>query len=293
MSTKSVSLNERWLSAAVLMVVFGFGALFALYMLDQQRRGLPGSVKLSYLPKGEYLKFAALGYRNIVADLLWLKAVQGLSGRQQSREGYLGAYHAADVLTDLDPQFVHAYQYTGTVLGVIAGMPKESVALLEKGVRHNPSVWQLSFFLGYDYYYELGDPINAAKHFQAAALLPGSPPWLAGLAARMSVEGNDPNTAVEFLQRIYSQTQDVEVREGLDQRIREASVERDIRLIEAGIKTFRDKMGKSPETLEDLVRSGILASIPLEPFGGRYEYSHEDGSVKSSNLRERLLVHRR
>lgn len=293
MNMKAMSSNEGWLTAAVLTVVLGFGALCALYMLDQQRHGLPGSAKLSYLPKGEYLKIAVVGYRNIVADLLWLKAVQGLSGRQQTHEGYLGAYHAADVLTDLDPEFVHAYQYTGTVLGVIAGMPRESVELLKKGVRHNPSVWQLSFFLGYDYYYELGDPVNAAKHFQAAALLPGAPPWLAGLAARMSFEANDPNAALEFLQRIYSQTQDEEVKKGLAQRIREAAAERDIRMIERGIKTYREQVGENPETLEDLVRSGIVANIPPEPFGGRYEYSHSDGSVKSSGLQERLRVYRR
>ncbi|HEX9154420.1 MAG TPA: hypothetical protein VF819_02585, partial [Nitrospira sp.] len=125
---------DNWLLMTVLIVMLGGGALSSLYAVDKQRHALAGSAELSYLPKGDYLKVAVLGYRHIAADLLWLKAVQGLSGRQQTREGYLGAYHAADVLTDLDPQFVHAYQYTGTVLGVVAGMAKESVALLTKGV---------------------------------------------------------------------------------------------------------------------------------------------------------------
>lgn len=276
-----------------LVAVLGSGALCALYVLDRQRPTIQSTAALSYLPKGQYLKSAVLGYRQIVADLLWLKVVQGLSGKSQTREEYQGAYHAADVLTDLDPQFVHAYQYTGIVLGVVAGMPGESIALLKKGVQHNPAIWQLSFFLGYNYFYELQDPASAAKHFQAASVLPGAPPWLAGLAARMAVEANDPHAALEFLQRVYLQATDEQMRESLAQRIREVTAERDIRELEKGIISYRDRMGKSPEMLEDLVRSGILIRIPPEPFGGRYELSSVDGSVTSSGLRERLRVYRK
>jgi tetratricopeptide (TPR) repeat protein len=293
MMTRAKVGTDNWLLMTVLIVMLGGGVLSSLYVVDKQRHALAGSAELSYLPKGDYLKVAVLGYRHIAADLLWLKAVQGLSGRQQTREGYLGAYHAADVLTDLDPQFVHAYQYTGTVLGVVAGLVKESVALLTKGVEHNPTVWQLSFFLGYEYYYELRDPASAARYFQAASLLPGAPPWLAGLAARMAVEANDSSAALEFLQRLYLQANDEQVREGLAQRIREVSAERDIRELEKAVGAYRERSGSLPKTLDDLVSAGLLARIPPEPFGGRYELSSTDGSVKSPGLRERVRVYRR
>lgn len=292
MIAKLKTWTDGWLPITGLLVLLGIGVFSSLHALDGQRQSSARPADLSYLPKGQYLKVAVLGYRHIVADLLWLKAVQGLSGRKQTREGYLGSYHAADVLTDLDPGFVHAYQYPGTVLGVIAGMPHESIALLTKGVQHNPSVWQLSFFLGYDYYYELQDPVSAAKHFQSASLLPGAPPWLAGLAARMAVEANNSNAALEFLQRIYLQAEDEEVKEGLAKRIREVTAERDLRALEKAIRSHHDRMGKFPETLDDLVKSGILPGIPPEPFGGRYEYSPADGTVKSSGLQERLRVYR-
>lgn len=281
----------RFRTAAIVMLL-GIGVLLAVHALETQRQAVTGSVALSYLPKGEYLKVAVLGYRQIVADVLWLKAVQGLSGRNQTREGYLGAYYAADVLTDLDPQFVHAYQYTGTILGVIAGMPKESVTLLEKGIRHNPNVWQLSFFLGYNYFYELSDPSSAAKYFREASLSPEAPPWLAGLAVRMAAEANDLGAALEVLQRLYLQAKDEQMREGLAKRIREATAERDIRTLEKAIETYRVQTGKLPKVLDELVQSGILTSIPQEPFGGRYEFSPTDGRVHSAGLPERLRVYR-
>jgi len=284
--------KDSWIPIVLVVGVLGLGAFFSVHTLEKQPHTWGGSAGLSYLPKGEYLKVAVLGYRQIVADALWLKAVQGLSGRQQTREGYLGAYHAADVLTDLDQHFVPAYQYTGTILGVIAGMPKESVALLEKGIRHNPAVWQLSFFLGYDYFYELHDPVSAAKYFRQASLLPDAPYWLAGLAVRMAAEANDLGAALEFLQRLYLQAKDDQVKEGLVTRIREVTAERDIRILEQAVGTYHSRMGKLPKTLDALVISGILKNIPLDPFGGSYQFSPSDGTVRSAGLKERLRVYR-
>lgn len=288
----------RWwtdnpLMIGVLMMALGAGAMGSLYAVERQRQDLGRAVELSYLPKGDYLKVAVVGYRQIAADLLWLKAVQNLAGKTQTRQGYLAAYHAVDVLTDLDPQFVHAYQFTGTILGVWAGLVKESVGILTKGVQHNPTVWELPFFLGYDYYYELHDPATAAQYFRTASMLPGAPAYLPNLAARMTVEAGDPNAALEFLQRLYQQTKDEQLREGLATRIREVIAERDIRVLENGVGVYRGRFGKVPEVLEDLVSVGILAKIPQEPFGKRYELVPSDGSVKSPGLRERLRVHRK
>lgn len=282
-----------WLGTASLIAVLLGGVVGASVGVDKQRQDIGRAVELSYLPKGEYLKVAVVGYRQIAADLIWLKAVQNLAGRSQTRKGYLAAYHAVDVLTELDPHFAHAYQFTGTILSVWARLVNESVAILSKGVQHNPTVWELPFFLGYNYYYELKDPGSAARHFQMASSLPGAPKWLAGLAARMTVEAGDPSAALEFLQRLYMQTKDDQIREGLAIRIREVIVERDAQALENGVKTFRERFGRLPATLEDLVAQGIIPAIPQNPFGERYELNPTDGTVTSPSVRERLRVHRK
>ncbi|MDH5667355.1 MAG: type II secretion system protein GspG [Nitrospira sp.] len=292
MTTTAGTWSDNRILTLAAVALLGLGAVFSVHTLDKQRETIGTSASLSYLPKGEYLKLAVLGYRHIVADAIWLKAVQGLSGRQQTRDGYIGAYHAADVVTDLDPQFIHAYQYTGTVLGVFGGLPEESVALLKKGIHHNPTVWQLSFFLGYDYFYELQDPVSAAKYFRAASLLPDAPDWLAGLAVRMAAEANDLGAALEFLHRLYLQTTDEQMKEGLVRRIREVTAERDIRILEQAVNTYQARMGKLPKTLDELVVSGILTTVPPDPFGGPYQFSPSKGTVWSTGLPERLHVYR-
>ena len=286
------ALTDWFLTWSVLLALGGT-AVGVLTMVDRQRPSLVRAEELSYLPKGEYLKLAVLGYRQLAADLIWLKAVQHLGEKHQTRAGYLSAYHAVDVLTDVDPTFVFAYQAAGTVLGVWAGLPRESIALLTKGMRHHPEAWQLPFYVGYDYFYELHDPVMAARYFRMASLLRGAPDYLPKLAARMTVEVGDPQAALEFLQRLYQQTEDEQVRQGLGRRMKEVIAERDIRFLEEGVRRYAARYGKLPVKLEDLVTGGIVLRIPEEPFGGIYELQASEGTVTSTGLRERLRVHRK
>lgn len=283
---------KGWLAAG-LVIALGLSAGGVLMTLDRQRSAAVLAEELSYLPKGEYLKIAVLGYDQFAADLIWLKAVQHLGAIRQSKGGYAWAYHVVDVVTDLDPKFLAAYLASGSILGVWAGLHYESIEILRKGMRENPDVWQLPFYIGYDYFYELCDPAKAAPYFQAAARLPGAPPYLPSLAARMTVAGGDPAAALEFLQRLYEQTGDLRLREALELKIKEVIVERDIRVLQDSVQRHRARYGKVPRTLKELVAKGIVARLPEEPFGGRYEMDPSSGTVKAMGRSERLDIYRR
>ena len=291
MTTYIWSGTQRHVFMGALILALALGTMASLFTVDKLHSQASRKAELSYLPSGKYLKLAVVGYRHIVADLLWLKAIQNFGGREVTTEEYRIAYHVTDVLTDLDPQFVHAFQFTGTILGVSAGLINESNAILSKGMEHNPTVWELPFYLGYNYYYELHDAAMGARYLRTAAALPKAPVWLSGLATRMAVEAGDPATALEFLQRLYLQTKDEQLKKGLAQRIRAVIAERDIQVLERAIVAYRERFGKMPDTLESLVGAGIVPQIPQEPFGGRYELIRADGSVKSPGLRERLRVY--
>jgi len=146
--------------------------------------------------------------------------------------------------------------------------------------------------MGYDYFYELCDPLHAAEQFRQASLLPGAPAYLPKLAARMTVEGGDPNAALEFLTRFAQQTQDERLREALRHRFKEVMSERDIKFLEEGVQRFSTTHHKFPVTLDDLVKVGIIDRVPHSPFGGSYVLNPMDGRVSDPGLRERLHVHR-
>lgn len=280
------------LLTAGLILALGLAAAGLLAAVDRERTDMGRAESLSYLPKGEYLKVAVLGYRQLVADLIWLQVVQAIGVRGQSAEGYLWAYQATDTLTDLDPTFAYAYQAVGTVLGVWGNRPHESVAILTKGIRHNPAQWELPFFLGYDYFYELHDAASAAVYFRRAAGLPGSPGYLPRLAARMTVAAGDPEAALEFLYRMSQQLQDERAKVALARRMADVTVERDLRLLEEAVRRYQAAYRRLPATLQDLVAAGILDRLPEDPGGGAYELNAVTGSVTSTRVSERMRVYR-
>ena len=250
----------------------------------------PKLQQLTYLPNGEYLRMASLGYRELAADLLWLQAIQVMGQRKVSEQEGRWLYQAIDTLTTIDPKFVRAYEAGSHALCTLVVLPKESNQLLEKGIRHNPQEWRLPFLLGINYYFEFADDEKAAESMALAARLPGAPENLARLAAKLFVSAKSPQQAVEFLAKVYEETTDENVRQLLENRLKESIVERDLQILEEAISRYQDKYSRRPNHLQDLVGLGLLSALPHEPFGGRYLYEPATGTVRSSEVKERMRI---
>lgn len=280
--------------------LFAAGCILALVFIVQLQCSLEHRTErtvtqieeLAQLPRGEYLKPALLGYHNLGADVLWIRLLQVLGKKRNTADEYTWIYHGLDVITTLDPQYDYAYYVGGVVLTNLANRVDLSNRLLEKGFRENPTVWNIPFLLGYNYYFILGDASKAAEYIAAAAQLPGGPAYLPGLASRMYAEADNPETALQFLETLWRQTQDAETREVLEKRAKEIMIERDIRLLESAVRQYQTDHSSLPGALQDLLSSGYLDQLPQEPFGGRYELDSKTGNVSSSTHPNRLRVFR-
>lgn len=277
--------------------VFAIIGLIALIVLQQtldQRldRDVTRIEELAQLPRGEYLKPMLLGYQHVGADLLWLQLLQVLGKKKTTVDEYEWIYHALDVITTLDPQYDYAYYVGGVVLTNLANRTDLSNRLLEKGFAANPAIWNLPFLLGYNYYFILGDAARGAEYMAAAAKLPGGPSYLPGLASRMYAEASSPEVALQLLRALWLQTKDQEMRDVLENRAKEIIIERDVQALEAARDAYRDKHGRLPKALDDLVMSGEVRQIPDEPFGGAYNLDAQTGEVSSSSHPKRLKVFR-
>lgn len=280
-----------WASGTVLAMSLGVIQIPLIHWSNSK----PKLQQLTYLPSGDYLRMAALGYREMAADLLWLQAIQVMGERKLSEETGHWLYHLLDRITTLDPKFVRAYEAGSHALCILVLLPEESNRLLEKGMQHNPQEWKLPFLLGINYYFESGDDEKAAEAMAKAARLPGAPESLARLAAKLFVSAKSPQQAVELLAKVYEETSDENVRKMLEIRLKESIVERDLHILEQAISRFQASQSRRPERLENLVGPGMLQELPREPFGGRYLYEPTTGIVRSSEVTERMriTVHRR
>jgi hypothetical protein len=246
--------------------------------------------RLTYLPSGDYLRMASLGYRELAADLLWLQAIQVMGERKLSEEEGQWLYNAVDRITTLDPKFVRAYEAGSHALCILVVMPEKSNRLLEKGMQHNPQEWKLPFLLGINYYFELADDEKAAEAMAKAARLPGAPEGITRLAAKLFVSAKSPQQAVELLAKVYEETSDENIRKTLEIRLKESLVERDIQILEQTISRYQVNYSRRPERLENLVEQGFLRELPKEPFGGHYLYEPSTGAVRSSEVTERMRI---
>lgn len=257
--------------------------------LDQrQDRTIVQIQDLANLPRGDYLKPALLGYHHLGADVLWLRLIQVIGNKRNTADEYEWMYHALDVITTLDPQYAYVYYAGGVILGDQANRPDLSNRLLEKGAIANPSIWNIPFLLGYNYYFLLGDPAKGAEYIMQAAGLPDGPSYLPGLATRMAAEAGSPETALAFLEARLRETSDPETREVLVSRMKEVIIERDVHILEGAVAAYRMQHRALPSTLTDLVMAGVIPMLPQEPFEGKYLLDRKTGSVSSSTHPERL-----
>lgn len=231
----------------------------------------------------------ALGFRNFLADLVWLQAVQVSGEPKLARGDYDRFFVLLNAVANYDPRFEIPYLVGGLILGESPAHGREALRILERGRDQFPDRWRFHYYIGYTQYFSLGNPADGGRSMMQAARLPGSPPYLAGLATRMLSEGRDPAAALAFLATMEREETDAYRGEFLRRRIRDVVVERDIQSLERAVAEYRRATGRLPASLAQLVQAGLVARIPVEPNGGAYQLL-PDGTVRSDRVGERLKV---
>jgi hypothetical protein len=237
------------------------------------------------------LKRVSLGYDQLVADFIWIRLIQVFGDHTVADVEYDWIFRALDVVTTLDPQFVEAYEAGGLVLTVMADHVDQSNLILEKGITADLGEWKIPFLLGFNYFNFLRDYQKAALYLELATEHPGHPKWLPLLVARLHVQANAPEVALEFLVRVYENTHDAGLRQQLEIRMKEVLVERDLVLLEQAISRYENRFGELPDTLDRLVEKRIITQIPPDPFGGAYEFDSASGAVMSTTRPDRMHVY--
>jgi len=191
--------------AAVLVLVLAlvFVSARSVEELSAEKRML----EVLYLPSGEFLDQASLGYRNLVADLLWVKTVQYYGGFRLGKNDLALFSHLVEVITDLDPQFTFAYLFGGLVIAEDLGYFEEGVAFIEKGIENNPTDWWLVFELGFLHYVYARDYEAAAHCFQLASRLPDADEITKRFAAFVAARAGHTRTSIAMWEEL-SRTSD-------------------------------------------------------------------------------------
>jgi tetratricopeptide (TPR) repeat protein len=268
---------------AVISVVLAMVAAASFSRLHLEEA--PGSdlaeKELLYLPNGRYLKIVSLGQASLVADVVYLWAIQFYSdyGRED-RYAYL-QHIFGEVIPELDPLYVDPYWLGAMILSVEVRDVDGALELLETGMENNPDAWILPYLAGWEAE-GAGRPLEAAEYFERAAAIPDAPSFARRMGAGMLVRAGRFDDALRSWQEVLEDPASDEISRVIAERwIRILETRRTVRLLETAVRAYRERRGRPPRSLDDLVTEGLISSVPVDPNGARYAYDPRTGRVSS------------
>lgn len=264
--------TRRQSALLALVIVLGLGSVVAMSRwIETHRPPVDAALEEEKLyVTGAPLKRLSLGFGGLVADWYWMRSLQYVGRKLINAPGDLQLddlkaldlkllYPLLDTATTLDPQFTAAYEYGGIVLPAIN--EDDAIKLLRKGMENNPSYWRFHQYLGY-IYWKRGDFKTASAVYREGARIPGVPPWMEQMSARMEAEGGSREMAREIYQRMMDQTDDEQVKKLAERRLIQVQSfeERDaIRLI---LTDFKERNGRCVANWGEVKQQLIAARLP-------------------------------
>ncbi len=181
-----------------------------------------------YLPSPTFLRYAALGYRTMVADLLWIRTTQyfgkELETPKEREKKYLYLLPLLELTVSLDPQFIDAYRFGGLLLTVVR-KPDQAITLYEKGYAANPDRWENPHDLGRLYYLELKEYEKALHWWKITEKLPGRPDYIPRFIARLHAQTGQRETAIELWLEMFHATDNDYLRNLIRDELRRLGVQ--------------------------------------------------------------------
>ncbi len=219
------------------------------------------------------MKRLTLAFNGLAADWYWMRSLQYVGRRivdyEDSHSGNfdLNSLSSLDLrllpsllrmTTTLDPQFLEPYYYGALILPDLN--PEEAISLLNDGIAANPGKWRLHQHLGY-IYWQRGEYNKASDVYAAGAKIPGVPPWMMAMSARMKAEGGAPQAAREMYTHLSESSDDPKVKEMVEKQLMRLDSLEDRDKIRRVLADFATRTGRCVASWKE-----ISAFLPAAAF---------------------------
>jgi len=164
----------------------------------------------------------------------------------------------------------------------------EAIRITRKGIEANPTAWRLHQHLGY-IYWQQQNYTAAAETYKQGAAIPGVPPWMKAMYAKMVADGGSRSTAREIYSRMYEQSTDDKVKEMAQRRLMQLDALDQLDSLNKFLASFQSRLGRCPASWKELepVFRGMRVALsdsgaPLDPSGSAYVFGTTNCEVKIS-----------
>ncbi len=291
-------LSKKPLAMLVVIVVMICVSIPLQINIDKHRDSSQIISQTLYL-NSSVLDKVSLGYRELLADIYWLRALQYFGSNTDGIRDSEVLYKYFDIMTDLDPKFFNAYRFGGTFLAeplpTGLGDFEKGVKLFEKGRANNPNSFRIPLEEAFIYFIHDKNYAKAAELFNEASEKPGLPDTLRasikGMAGSALIKGKRRELAKQIWEQIYNTTLD-EGRKAFALKnlneLKTRDIEDKLTLL-AG--NYEKKHGGLPGNLTELLNGGYLDRLPKDHSGGEFVLIPLIKSFKSKTLLKADLEH--
>lgn len=259
---------KRWLGGA-LLAILGAAALTLHQDLTERRDAFPPEIDISYVPPPAQLRWMSVGYREALADLLWVRALI-FSGEHIGQVDISATDRYVDAITGLSPRFERAYKWGG-ITAMYAGtgaitrdQVDRAIAMYRRGLEQFPESHELLYPFGMLLTHQVGSTPGYSAEEKAAhaeegiemirrAAAFGADPLVRRYAATLVGDRVGDQLAIQFLESQLAQTEDEKHRRLLRQKLSRLVGSSTVEAIENTREQFFAELAREAPYLPDTV----------------------------------------
>ncbi|MGB7295797.1 MAG: hypothetical protein WBC70_09445 [Candidatus Aminicenantales bacterium] len=258
------------------------GIVFLKLAVERIPRGKIPGASIIYIPSGKYLKYATFGYSSLVADLVYIWAIQYYT-TYTIVDRFKNLEHIFSIIAELDPRFTDPYEI-GALIAVNEARDLDlAYKILDLGLAKNPDQWIFPFEAGH-YAQRARDYETARKYYEKAMSIPGAPDIAKRLYAAAGFKAMDLDESWKTWLEIYDTAQDERTRIIAGKHLYQVKTALDTNVLKEAVRRFRERYQRLPAELSELVRFGIVRSLPRDLDGKDYVYDPKTGEIKPPSV---------
>lgn len=268
----------------VILLILSCGIFMSLKVKTDNisREKIPGS-SIIYIPSGQYLKFATFGNSSLLADLIYVWAIQYYSD-YTIPDMYEYLDHIFSIINELDPSYLDPYDIGAVIAAYEAEDLDLALKILDRGLEKNPEQWLFPYMAAHYAQMIKKDHKLAQEYYKKAMNIEEVPPIVERLYANAIFKSMDYKRALQTWLEIYKTAKDERIKKIASNHLYNITATIDIQKINEAIEKFKESYGRNPMELSQLVRAGFLDSLPKDLDGKEYTYDSRTGEVKTPTI---------
>ncbi len=267
---------KRGLVIATVIAALLATAVFCEVTLRSAPAADPLGKRVLYMPSERMLRLASLGNDGLVADLLYMWAIQYYS-QFEFREKFLYLDTVFNLITDLDPRYKDPYRIGAMIMslqkyGDRAAHKAAIVGLYDKGIAAMPEDWEIAEIAAWDANLVMQDKELAVRWMGIAASRPDVPNTIKRIYARWrdNIHGWTVEDSIAYWIEVVDGSENKAERNLATSHLYDSYATLHRRSLDPLLKSFFERSGRCPESWQEVVDAGMIAAVPLDSLNNPY-----------------------